>query len=197
MRKCDCPNNLLLNFDYKRINESDTQAYRYGRAINNNDTIPLNQNVELLNFKDTDLSASKHSKLVWSDEMIKSYEKIKTLVANSPKLGIVQFQNPNPIILSTDASDHAFGFNIKQSQLDEKTDKFVDTYLFFVGKNLLDFFIHLKINHDLYQPYSAKILTKEALRWDTIFLFIQSVVFYTNVSCISLEHVMNPDALIG
>ena len=59
------------------------------------------------------------------------------------------------------------------------------------------FFIHLKINHDLYQPYSAKILTKEALRWDTIFLFIQSVVFYTNVSCISLEHVMNHDALIG
>ena len=50
-----------------------------------------------------------------------------------------------------------------------------------------------KKNHDLYQPYSPKMLMKEALHT----LFIQSVVFYTNVSCISLEHVMDPDALIG
>ena len=34
-----------------RINESDTQAYRYGRATNNNETVPLNQNVELLNLR--------------------------------------------------------------------------------------------------------------------------------------------------
>ena len=61
-------------------------------------------------------------------------------------------------------------------------------------KNVISY---LKKNNDLYQPYSPKMLMKEALHTGTVFLFIQSVVFYANVSCISLEHVMNPDALIG
>ena len=41
-------------------------------------------------------------------------------------------------------------------------------------------FFSLKKNHDLYQLYSLKMLMKEAHTWDTVFLFIQSVVFYTN-----------------
>ena len=59
------------------------------------------------------------------------------------------------------------------------------------------FFIK-KLNHYLYQPYSPENAHEGSLtHWDTVFLFIQSVVFYANVSCISLYHVMNPNALIG
>ena len=59
-------------------------------------------------------------------------------------------------------------------------------------------FFLFKKNDDLYQPYSPKNAHEGSLtHWDKVFLFIQSVVFYTNVSCIFLEHVLNPDALIG
>ena len=58
-------------------------------------------------------------------------------------------------------------------------------------------FFYLKKNHDLYQPYSPKIPRKEALHTGTQSFFSSKVVFYTYVSCISLEHVMNPDTLIG
>ena len=124
-------------------------------------------------------SASKHSKLVWSDEMIKSYEKIKTSVANSPKLGIVQFHNPNPIILSTDASDHAIGFNIKQSQLDEKTDKFVNTYLFFGGKNLVGSSRNWAIyKKELYAVVTALQRLESYLKPKLFHIYVDNLVVY-------------------
>ena len=140
------------------------------------------------------ISESKHSKLVWSDEMIKSYEEIKMLVANSPKLGIVQFHNPNPVILSTDASDHAIAFNIKQAQLDEKTNKLVDTYLFFGGKNLVGSSIKWAIyKKELYAVVTALQRLESYLKPKLFHIYVDNLVVYYYLTKVQ----PNPPAIIA
>ena len=56
-----------------------------------------------------------------------------------------------------------------------------------LNRKILFFFVEK--SHDLYHINPLlSLLTKNAhegslTHWDTVFLFIQSVVFYTNVSC--------------
>ena len=75
--------------------------------------------------------------------------------------------------------DHAIGFNIKQSQLDEKTDKFVNTYLFFGGKNLVGSSRNWAIyKKELYAVVTALQRLESYLKPKLLHIYVDNLVVY-------------------
>ena len=77
------------------------------------DHVPNHSNVVAPLTKMVDHSATKKTAIYWTPEGILAFDKVKQLIANSPKLYFIH--DTAPIVLMTDASDYGIGGYLHQT----------------------------------------------------------------------------------
>ena len=83
------------------------------------------------------LLTHKSKKFIWNDEAEKSIRTLQDKITNAPTLGYVDLMSKEPLILTTDASNNALGYCLRQNQLTSK-NTLEQRYLLYGGRSLTD-----------------------------------------------------------